>query len=58
MLSIEPKRIKVENTNTSRVANTSPTAARAGADLNGKATQLACLKILARLKKVAAKKTQ
>jgi len=56
ILSIDPKRIKVENTNTSRVANTSPTAASAGADLNGKATQLACLKILARLKKVAAKK--
>jgi len=56
ILSIDPKRIKVENTNTSRVANTSPTAASAGADLNGKATELACLKILARLKKVAAKK--
>ena len=32
-----------------RVANTSPTAASTGADLNGKAAELACLEILAAL---------
>jgi xanthine dehydrogenase large subunit len=52
--SIEPGRIKIETTNTTRVANTSPTAASAGADLNGKAAEIACHQILARLKKVAA----
>jgi xanthine dehydrogenase large subunit len=37
-----------------RIANTSPSAASATADLNGKATQMACETILGRLKKVAA----
>lgn len=45
--------VKVHTTNTLRIANTSPTAASAAADLNGKATQMACEKILGRLKKVA-----
>lgn len=52
--SIDPKRVRIHSTNTYRVANTSPTAASAAADLNGKATQLACLEILKRLKVVAA----
>jgi xanthine dehydrogenase large subunit len=52
--SIDSGRVKVETTNTSRVANTSPTAASSGADMNGKAAQIACLSILDRLKKVAA----
>jgi xanthine dehydrogenase large subunit len=52
--SIDPGRVKIQTTNTGRVANTSPTAASSGADLNGKATQLACQQILERLKKVAA----
>lgn len=52
--SISPDRVKVETTNTSRVANTSPTAASCGADLNGRAAQIACNQILERLKKVAA----
>ena len=52
--SIDPGRVKVETTNTSRVANTSPTAASTGADMNGKAAEIACLNILERLKKVAA----
>lgn len=52
--SISGERVKIEPTNTSRVANTSPTAASSGADLNGKATQLACRQILERLQKVAA----
>ncbi len=53
-LSISPRQIKLETTNTTRVSNTSPTAASSGADLNGKATQLACNKLAGRLKKVAA----
>ena len=46
-------RVKVHTTNTLRIANTSPTAASAAADLNGKATQIACEMILGRLKDVA-----
>lgn len=42
--------IKLETTNTTRVANTSPSAASATADLNGKALQDACFQIIARLK--------
>ncbi|MFP5040191.1 molybdopterin cofactor-binding domain-containing protein [Parasediminibacterium sp. JCM 36343] len=47
---ISYKRIKLETTNTSRVANTSPTAASAAADLNGKAVEVACNEIMGRLK--------
>lgn len=47
------ERIKVHTTNTLRIANTSPTAASAAADLNGRATQMACETILERLKAVA-----
>jgi xanthine dehydrogenase large subunit len=46
--------IRVETTNTTRVANTSPTAASSGADMNGRATELACRAILDRLLAVAA----
>lgn len=35
--SISPRRIRLETTNTTRTANTSPTAASTGSDLNGKA---------------------
>jgi xanthine dehydrogenase large subunit len=52
--SIAPERIKIETTNTSRAANTSPTAASSGADLNGKAAEIACQQILQRIKKTAA----
>lgn len=52
--SIQPDRIKIETTNTTRVANTSPTAASATADLNGKATWVACQAILNRMKERAA----
>src|SRR5664280_3423449 len=45
-----------DSTNTTRAANTSPTAASAGADMNGKAAEIACHNILDRLKKVAAEK--
>jgi len=54
IFSISPDKIKINSTNTWRIANTSPTAASAAADLNGKATEIACLKILERLKSVAA----
>ncbi|MEO5891239.1 MAG: molybdopterin cofactor-binding domain-containing protein [Ferruginibacter sp.] len=52
--SIDPAKVKVNSTNTYRVSNTSPSAASATADLNGKATQMACVEILKRLKQVAA----
>ncbi len=54
VFSVSHGRIKLETTNTTRVANTSPTAASSGADLNGKATELACVALLDRLKSVAA----
>ncbi len=54
IFSIASSKIKVETTNTTRVANTSPSAASATADLNGKATQLACEAIKKRLLKRAA----
>ncbi len=54
VFSINPDRIKIESTNTTRVANTSPTAASSGADLNGNALRIACNGLLERLKKTAA----
>jgi xanthine dehydrogenase large subunit len=53
VFSVKTDRIKIETTNTSRVANTSPTAASSGADLNGNALLIACHKLLERLKSVA-----
>ncbi len=47
--------VRLETTNTTRVANTSPTAASATADLNGKALQDACDQILVRLRKLVKK---
>ncbi|MDX1409441.1 MAG: molybdopterin cofactor-binding domain-containing protein, partial [Saprospiraceae bacterium] len=41
--------VRLETTNTTRVANTSPSAASSTADLNGKALQDACNQILKRL---------
>lgn len=52
---ISASRVRIESTNTLRVANTSPTAASAGADLNGKALQMACNALLERLIMVAQK---
>ncbi len=52
--SIAPEKIKINSTNTFRIANTSPSAASATADLNGKATAVACNEIVQRLKEVAA----
>jgi len=53
-LSISPGRVKIETTNTTRAANTSPTAASTGADMNGRAVQVACQGIIGRLKRLAA----
>ena len=52
--AIAETRVKVESTNTSRIANMSPTAASVGSDLNGEATLLACRQILQHLKTFAA----
>ncbi|MCB1044974.1 MAG: molybdopterin-dependent oxidoreductase [Acidobacteria bacterium] len=46
--------VRIETTNTTRVANTSPSAASASADLNGKALQRACAKVAGRMMDVAA----
>jgi xanthine dehydrogenase large subunit len=54
VFGIDRQRVRVESTNTLRVANTSPTAASTGTDLNGKATEIACRAILERLQAVAA----
>lgn len=54
IFGISPDRVRLESTNTTRVANTSPTAASATADLNGKATAIACSEIKDRLLKRAA----
>lgn len=53
-LSVSQDRIKIETTNTTRVANTSATAASSGADLNGNAAIIASKNILDRLLKAAA----
>ncbi len=50
MFSVNSSRVKVESTNTTRIANASPTAASSGSDLNGNAAILACKNILERLK--------
>lgn len=54
VFSVPIEKIKLETTNTTRVANTSPTAASSGADLNGKALEIACKSLLHRLINVAA----
>ncbi|HEX9827130.1 MAG TPA: molybdopterin cofactor-binding domain-containing protein [Flavobacteriaceae bacterium] len=53
VFSIDKTKVKIETTNTTRVANTSPSAASSTADLNGKATLKACETLLERLKQVA-----
>lgn len=52
---IATKDVHVTVTSTEKNANTSPTAASSGSDINGMATQVACSKILARLRQVAVK---
>ncbi len=55
IFKINTDKIKLETTNTTRVANTSPTAASATADLNGKALENDCNPLLKRLKETASK---
>ncbi len=52
---INSSKVKIETTNTTRVANTSPTAASATTDLNGKALLMACDAIQDRLESVASR---
>ncbi len=54
VFSLPAAKIKLHTTNTSRIANSSPSAASATADLNGKAVLMACTAIAERLKQVAA----
>lgn len=53
VFSIPISKIKIETTNTTRVANTSPSTASSNADLNEKATLMACNSLVERLKIVA-----
>ena len=55
VFGISATKIKLETTNTTRVANTSPSAASSTADLNGKAVEMACNSLIERLTKVASK---
>lgn len=52
--SIRSNTIKILSTSTNRIANTSPSAASATADLNGKAVEFACTAIAGRLKQMIA----
>ncbi len=54
IFSVDLKRVKINPANTWRIANTSPSAASATADLNGRATQMACIEILKRIKQAIA----
>lgn len=54
ILGVSAERVKLETTNTTRVANTSPSAASSTADLNGKAVEMACNSLIDRLSNVAA----
>jgi xanthine dehydrogenase large subunit len=53
-LSVDINKIRIETTNTTRIANSSATAASSGADLNGNAAILAAKIILDRILNVAA----
>ncbi len=52
-LGVKINNIKIESTNVKRVANSSPTAASSGTDLNGNAARLAAEKIKKRLIPIA-----
>ncbi|KGM39294.1 aldehyde oxidase [Aquabacterium sp. NJ1] len=57
-LGVKPERVRVTATDTSKVANTSATAASTGSDLNGKAAANAAQQILERLVQMLATKHQ
>jgi xanthine dehydrogenase large subunit len=52
-LSVDISKIRIESTNTTRIANSSATAASSGADLNGNAAILAAKNLLDRLLSIA-----
>jgi len=54
-LGVPEHLVSIENTSTGKVANTSPTAASSGADMNGRAAELACAQLRGRLLQVAAR---
>ena len=56
VMSIGVDRIRMETTNTTRVANASPTSASTGSDLNGMAVNKACECLVARLREFIAGK--
>lgn len=58
VLGIDPQQIRVMATDTGKVPNTSPTAASSGADLNGKAAQIAAHTLRERLTTMLADKQQ
>jgi xanthine dehydrogenase large subunit len=58
VFSLPLHKIRLLPTSTSRIANTSPSAASATADLNGKAVYLACTALAGRLKEEAARQLQ
>ncbi|MBC7826997.1 MAG: molybdopterin-dependent oxidoreductase [Chitinophagaceae bacterium] len=53
VFSLDPEKVKLQTTSTHKIANTSPSAASATADLNGKATLMACNAIKQRMLAVA-----
>ncbi|WP_395831408.1 xanthine dehydrogenase molybdopterin binding subunit [Archangium violaceum] len=57
-LGVPPERVRVMNTATDKVPNTSATAASSGADLNGQAVKQACEILRERLRPVAARLLQ
>lgn len=54
-LGVKPERINIETTNTTRIANVSPSAASATTHLNGHATLVAINQILTRLQEFTAR---
>ncbi len=54
-LGVSPSSIRVMNTATDKVPNTSATAASSGSDLNGQAVKVACESLRERLRPVAAR---
>ncbi|KZL17560.1 Xanthine dehydrogenase molybdenum-binding subunit [Pseudovibrio axinellae] len=55
-MGVPLSKVKITATNTSKVANTSPTAASSGTDLNGMAAAIACREIVGRLKAFVAER--
>jgi len=55
VFSLPAEQIRINSTNTYRIANTSPSAASATADLNGKAVELACNALKGRLTDMASR---